>query len=304
MPRRPRHYYLPSEDGFVSAAQLKKLGNELQIEIMRHWFANLFDPPDELPYDSSEGGYQWIWGAPVEPKEQLEGEFGSLVSEAAIDELSASLEEVGYEWSPKPQDDDFDIDITELDPYYTLVASLIEIQDTAKRKRSKTDAPIIHRLLFANIVSALETYLGDTFGKMVIGNHEYLEDFVLKSGHFQEQKIPLSQIFKRSKTIDAEALAYIDAHNWHRLGESAKMYNRAFGVVFPEAARVIHDGIRDRHDIIHRNGKSKDGVVGSWGVAEILALKEAVLGFATSIEDQMKKLSATDLTASDDILEI
>jgi hypothetical protein len=66
----------------------------------------------------------------------------------------------------------------------------------------------------------------------------------------------------------------------------------------------LRQGIRDRHDIVHRNGKSTEGVEGAWGLTEILALKDAVMPFATEIEDEIRKLAFTAPTIPGEQIEI
>jgi hypothetical protein len=292
---RARRYLLPSTDEYITSGKINRLSDNQQEEIIRHWFCQRFDPPDALPYDSSEGGFQWIWGGPYDARSAIYGEFDGVASDTALAATNSALNDISSDWSGKPDDagysDDYLSDLLASgDPYMTLIASLMEIESTAKRKRAKTDGLIIHRLLYANIITSLETYLGDSFGKKIASNHQYLENFVLKSGHFQNQTIPLSKIFLRSKSIDSEVLTSIAAHNWHRLTASAKMYKQALNVKFPDTPKTIDDGIADRHDIVHRNGKTHDRVEGSWGLPEILALKQAVLEFATAVEDELKEL--------------
>jgi hypothetical protein len=86
------------------------------VNEIREWFAqNYEDPGQSLPYNSSEGGYQWIRGGPYSALEAIEGYFGTsypfgLLAEVARDIVS----EAGGldEWSPidDPDHDDFDDD--------------------------------------------------------------------------------------------------------------------------------------------------------------------------------------------------
>jgi hypothetical protein len=152
------------------------------------------------------------------------------------------------------------------------------------------DAKIIHRLLFANIITSLEAYLGDRFKRALFNNRHFIKDFVLKCGHFREQKISLSDVFKRAETLETEVRTFVSAHNWHSLTISIEMYKQAFGVALPEPSQAIREGVRQRHDIVHRNGKSLDGTEGSWGLSEIRALKEEVMAFATEIEQLVRHL--------------
>lgn len=56
----------PSTAEYATLSQLRRMKKETRIEAMRHWFGDNYDAPDELPYDSGEGGYQWIWGGPYD----------------------------------------------------------------------------------------------------------------------------------------------------------------------------------------------------------------------------------------------
>jgi len=301
MPKADR-YILPNTDRVFTASQLRKLTDDEQVEIMEGWFGDRYAPPHELPYDSAEGGYQWIWGSPVEPGEEISQEFEGSVSETALNAAIKRLEDESFEWTPHPDYDDFDVDYeAELlesgHPYHVLLASLSEIETTAQHKRPPADAKIIHRLLFANIITSLEAYLGDRFRRALFNNREFIEDFVLKSGHFREQKISLGDVFNRAKTLDTEVRTFVSAHNWHSLTISIAMYKQAFGVDLPQPSQAIRDGVRQRHDIVHRNGKTLDGSEGSWDLSEIRALQGEVMAFATAIEKLVKHLP---VSGSDD----
>ena len=71
-------------------------------EVMVEWFgANYEDPANRLPYESAEGGYQWIWGGPYNAEEELREQFEGLVPESLIGELVAQIEGDGlYDWAP------------------------------------------------------------------------------------------------------------------------------------------------------------------------------------------------------------
>jgi hypothetical protein len=298
MPPQPK-YLVPSSGKRVTLSQLKRLKKEFQIEAMRQWFSDNYDAPDELPYDSSEGGYQWIWGGPYDAEEALQDAFGGAIDDETIEDLASDLSDISGEWSGKPDDSDYDDTyLTELiasgnDPFLTLMASLDDIEDAAKISAGEKERKTLHKLLFANVIMAFETFLGDLFMKTLGKSDKYIEDFVFKTPHFQNTQIKLSSIFERFKKIDAEVRTHVLAHNWHMLAESAQMYKRAFNLKFPDTPIAIANGIRDRHNIVHRNGKTHDGVVGSWGLAEIQALKTAILHFAGNIDGQAKSLSSS-----------
>jgi hypothetical protein len=66
-----------------------------------------------------------------------------------------------------------------------------------------------------------------------------------------------------------------------RSRESKRGYSQAFGIDLPKPSATITKGISDRHDIVHRTGKSPNGVMGSWDMAQVLVLKDDVAQYAT-----------------------
>ena len=73
---------------------------EEQIRRMRTWFLdNYEDPVEHCPYESAEGGYQFIAGGPHDPHRVLEAEFGEKYSDSAIKILADELWTQCPEWS-------------------------------------------------------------------------------------------------------------------------------------------------------------------------------------------------------------
>ncbi|WP_188064120.1 hypothetical protein [Sphingobium sp. KCTC 72723] len=71
------------------------------VETMVGWFhENYEDPAQETPYESAEGGYQYIWGGPYDAEEEISGAF----PDAPEDLISRAIEEVQsdglYDWAP------------------------------------------------------------------------------------------------------------------------------------------------------------------------------------------------------------
>ena len=71
---------------------------------MVHWFRGMFeDPANETPYETKEGGYQFVWGGPYEAWDEFDREFGGIVSEEVIDAAVSEVERTGIVyWAPGP----------------------------------------------------------------------------------------------------------------------------------------------------------------------------------------------------------
>ena len=88
------------------------LSEEEAVELIREWFFENFEDPVECtPYESAEGGYQYIWGGPYESRDVIENVFADIASDELINAAIKSIEADGFEWVPssrrrQPPEDD------------------------------------------------------------------------------------------------------------------------------------------------------------------------------------------------------
>jgi hypothetical protein len=78
---------------------------------MKEWFyENYEDPAHSLPYNSREGGYQWLYGGPEAPLDALQDGFADEFPFEFIEEVATSItDEAGiWDWTPKPGPDFYD----------------------------------------------------------------------------------------------------------------------------------------------------------------------------------------------------
>jgi hypothetical protein len=87
-------------------ATFNKLSLADQKAEILDWFnSNYVDPVECLPFESAEGGYQYIWGGPYEAFEVIDGRFGGIASVDLIAEVADELNEICVEWSCRPESD-------------------------------------------------------------------------------------------------------------------------------------------------------------------------------------------------------
>ena len=71
---------------------------------MKEWFYGAYeDPAQSLPYNSREGGYQWIRGGPYTALEALEEQFGQEYPFSVLERVAEEIEDESggtTEWSP------------------------------------------------------------------------------------------------------------------------------------------------------------------------------------------------------------
>lgn len=298
MGSKGRFYFIGDGGGRVTPAQLRRAKRERQIEVMRSWFYENYETPDTLPYESAEGGYQWIWGGPYDPREELEDEFDGIVRESAIKELAGELTNIAWEWSGnsdrfRSDEEDYldEFVPSQFSNLDTFLMSLHNVELLLNLHPPDDDLKkYLHRMYFANVITAFETYLADTFIAAINEKKELLERFVETNTDFQHEKFPLSELFKRSREIEKRTTLYLRNLVWHNLGRIMPMYKATLDVTFPSDLDAVHKAIVDRHDIVHRNGKSPDGREGSWGEKDIRELMKAITAVVKELERQLKKV--------------
>lgn len=234
-----RSYWTPDHDSHVTADNLSKADRETQKRIMRKWFLEHFDNPAEnTPYESEEGGYIYIWGGPYCAREELSSEFVDIVPEDVIDELVSELNGISLEWSGKLKSEDFDDslikDIASLTAFlHNYQYSILDIEELLDAKVDSSLESCLNRLLYANVITACETYLSDAFIATVFASHDLMRKFIETTPEFQKEKVPVSKAFSLIEEIEERARAHLAKISWHNFERVKPMYKNTLGIEFP-----------------------------------------------------------------------
>lgn len=243
---------------------LSKLDAEEQAEAMREWFHEHYeDPAERTPYESAEGGYIWVFGGPYDAHEELEAEFSGAVPDEVIASLAEELSNIMPWWARSA-----DYDNDEDDHLWDAISANADAQGTftnaiATIRQIMQMAPppvaeLIHPLLYANAITALEVYLADTFINKVVGDEESLRRFFARTNRGTKKSVRL-EAFPNHENAIASAKTTLMKISWHNLERAESLYRDTLGISFPEAIAALGPAIAMRHDIVHRNGKTKEG---------------------------------------------
>ena len=144
------------------------------------------------------------------------------------------------------------------------------------------------RLLYANVISAMETYLADTIKKQVLNRQSIKRRFIQTSDSFRE-KIPVSDIFKKLDRLNEEIINAIDTTSFHNLDRVTGLYKAVLDTHFPaDLLPQLKKAIENRHDIVHRNGKDTKGQPTGISMADVEKLIELVDTTVQSLDKQIK----------------
>jgi len=297
-PRKARKYHIGDAEGMITASELKKMSPEIQTDVMEDWFYEHFqDPVDCCPYDGAEGGYQFLRGGPYIPEEELQNEFEGIVPDEVIDKLANKLWNISAEWEGQDKPEDFDLGDT-ADYYFASLAlskgtlgefnsSIFDIRELMKLAAQQR----LTRMLYVSVITSLEAYLGDFFSSAIANDEELRRRFVETNPDFQQQKFPLSKIFEVQKGLENQVKQYLVDVVWHHLARVMSMFRDVLGIEFPNDMGELFNAVLIRHDIVHRNGKKKDGTEHNLKPSDIEALIVIVEKLVKHIEGQRDKIA-------------
>lgn len=290
-----RKYWYPEQARPMNWDDVASADEETQKVIMREWFFSHFENPVEnTPFESKEGGYIYIWGGPYNAREELISEFEEIVSDDVINELVAELEQECVEWTGKTGAEEFDRYIYEVVAsntqfYETFLNSVDKIKALMKLNIDEALRRNYYMLLYVNLITGLETYLSDAFINTVLNNERLIQKFVETNLDFAKQKFSLNEIFLKMEHLETEVKTYLIDMIWHNLEKAKHMYKKTLDVDFPQDIKDIFKAIVKRHDIVHRNGRTKEGVEIQVNKDDIIELIDKTSSFVDYIDKQVTR---------------
>lgn len=279
--------FLMSEDA------LREADRATQLDVMENWFRQNFeDPAERTPYESREGGYIWIWGGPYDARDELHSEFDGIVPDDVIDELADDLEGEGWEWAPTPSPEDYDNSLIEdlagITQFYGHFANgVLDIEQLLEMEVDSSVSTTFYRMLYVNVITAMETYLSDAFISTVVNDAGLMRRFIESTPEFQVEKIPVSDVFKAVEKVEQRARTYLADVVWHHLHRVKPMYKDTLDIDFPDDLGSLFRAIQRRHDIVHRNGKTKSGDEILVTKDQVTELLEAIKSFIQNLDKQL-----------------
>jgi hypothetical protein len=272
---------------------------EQRIKMQEWFYENYEDPVERTPYESAEGGYIYIWGGPYDAHEEL-SVFYEFVSDSLIDDLASELSSECPEWtgkeSPEDYDDSYFDSFISGNEYFESFKTSISHINVILQSEIKGDAQKhLLGLLYVNVITAIETYLSDAFISKVLEDKEILRKFVETNPEFKNQSFNLSDLFKKHDSIEQEVKSYLLGLMWHNIKKIKPMYKATLDVSFPADLSSIFKAIVNRHDLVHRGGKNKDGELVVITVELLNALISDAENFINPINEQIESVEIVDV---------
>lgn len=154
--------------------------------------------------------------------------------------------------------------------------------------------PNLLKMAYAQIIAAMEAYLGDTLINGVMVTQDRVRKMATGEGELKKERLSLDAVLANPNVAHERVGEYLREVLYHNLAKADVLYNIAFGF------QLLTDQLRNkrmftaillRHDIVHRNGKSKEGKQVSIKPSDANQLIDDVLSLARDVESNLRRAS-------------
>lgn len=203
------------------------------------------------------------------------GIYGGEGEIYAIDEIISCIENI-----PGEDEDYYDKQL--YDATHTDIDKLLD----ASASLPNEVKPMLYKLLYANAITMMETYLGDTLKREVLKDEKSIRKFVETFKPYKIEKICLSDFFCKKDTLRHSVRKTLNELLYHNLDKISNIYRDALGVDLGDISE-LNKAVKIRHDIVHRNGENLEGVPHIITPSHVQIVQERVQQLIASVNSQL-----------------
>ena len=145
----------------------------------------------------------------------------------------------------------------------------------------------LDKLLFSNMITCLETYLSDALINTIFTNEIFMKNFVEKFENYKKCSFKFNTIYKQMDNIEKKIKEDLLKLLYHNLRVIKAIYKITFDIDFPDITNLMKK-VNIRHDLVHRNGKNKNGKEHTISKEELNGTYDLVFEFVKNIDEQLK----------------
>lgn len=151
----------------------------------------------------------------------------------------------------------------------------------------KTLKDILTRQLYISVIGTMETFLSDAFINLTNDKDEFFRNFIETHPEFKKRKFELKEIFEEYDKLKETAKVVMLDTIYHNLPSVSLMFKDTFKIEFP-SIKEVYECVLKRHDLVHRNGKTKDGTPVKPDENAVNELMEKVSNFVEEIANKLE----------------
>lgn len=161
----------------------------------------------------------------------------------------------------------------------------------------------LYRLLYANVITSMETFLGETLKREVLRDENSLRKFVETYKPFKSISMNLSDLYVKKENMPAFVNTTLRELLYHDLRKIKPIYHDALGIELGDVTE-LYKAVLVRHDLVHRNGKNHEGEDHNITEEMVRELQTKVKALMDSVNSQIEEKQAEGLFEGEEVPDI
>jgi len=194
-------------------------------------------------------------------------------------------------WSGDAEAFDFGILDFLRQPYDNLVDTIEDVLEVIRSPHAEFFGSTLGRMAFIQLFAAMEAFLTDTLLERVLTDRDRLARVLAGVNDLKAVKLSLSDILADPEIVQHKVAEEIHKMSFHNFNKTDAVWNVAFGHSIFKNQQVRERLLRYvgiRHDCVHRNGKSEEGIVSPVDFSLVREVAHHFKGTALYIEGQFE----------------
>lgn len=168
--------------------------------------------------------------------------------------------------------------------FYSVDYGLTEIEELIKTD-NKGEKQSLNRMFFTHSITLLETYFSDMLKFFILRNDAYILKFIQTSKDLKKEKFALEDFLLNDDFAKLKTKKKLDEILYHNLKVSFSIFKSVLDIAKElgvEKRAYLERLINLRHDCVHRNGITLDGVsflIKNDELNEIVKLIKSIISF-------------------------
>ncbi|AKF40327.1 TPA: hypothetical protein ACVBYD_004101 [Yersinia enterocolitica] len=146
----------------------------------------------------------------------------------------------------------------------------------------------LRKMKYSYLVTLLEAYLGEAIQSIVVSDKRFLRNAICNVDKLSDLNIKLKDIYIENMALN-KTISLLNDTLYHRIPTVIKLYENIIGIKLNLEVNEIEKIMLLRHDIVHRNGKDKNGNTLDVSIETLNHAINEVSGFSAIIHHSLDK---------------
>ncbi|WP_145544629.1 hypothetical protein [Yersinia massiliensis] len=177
----------------------------------------------------------------------------------------------------------------ESNPHTNIYASSISLLDEIFEEGKKHSSETFFKMQIAYCVTIMESCLGDMIKSIVLSHNRYRDHAVYQIEHLRKNKIDLVYLIDEEDVVGKSVQEYLTGITYHDIPIVERTYRAILQIKKYKNIDTTKINVLTtlRHDIVHRNGKTRNGKEMHFEYKDVLAAFETTKIFLTEMKNMI-----------------